>query len=73
MNNDTTHEEALLALVKRLAGVHQEIRAEMRFCQAVDLEGVSAMLSLACLPIEEAIVDLGRMAVGKPPLAHVRA
>jgi len=59
--------EAILELVSRLAGIHQQIRKEMRFCESVALEGSSALLSLSTLPIERAIVELGRLARGAPP------
>lgn len=66
-------QDALLGNVKRLAELHQKIRSEQRFYQSIDLEGVSSLLGLALLPLESAIVDLGRLASGHPPLVGSRA
>jgi hypothetical protein len=65
--------DALLRLVSRLAAIHRDMSAEMRFCESVSLEGTRALLSVARLPLESAIVELGRLARGASPSVTARA
>jgi hypothetical protein len=71
--DDGSESTSYLETVRRLARLHRDLRGEQRFLISIGDEAQAALLGLTLLPLEAAIVDLGRLADSKEPLHNVRA